>query len=111
MRDSGIVNIYATIQSSANGEMPTKHLRLFDQFFFEDRVVGYGRQYAARGVSQQVDRLIRIDRAEGVEIGMVAGIDGKAYRLDNVQHLLDDHNLKCTDLTLSRLEADFDVDD
>ena len=110
MRDSGVVNIYSVIEAGLNGQMPTRQLRLLERFFFEDRVVCYGGQYAAFGVSQQVDRLIRIDREENIEIGMVAAIDGLTYRIDNVQHLFDDYNLKCTDLTLSRLEADFDAD-
>lgn len=111
MRDSGIVEICTVIEKHVDGQMPTKQLRPFEQHYFEDRVVGYGRQYAAKGVSQQVDKLIRIDRDESIEIGMVARIGSLTYGIDNIQHLLDEHNLKCTDLTLSRFEEDFDDDD
>lgn len=111
MRDSGIVEICTVIETHIDGQMPTKQLRPIEQYYFEDRVVGYGRQYAAMGVSQQVDRLIRIDRDESIEIGMVARIGSLTYSIDNIQHLLDEHNLKCTDLTLSRFEEDFDDDD
>ena len=58
MKDSGIVEICTVIEKHIDGQMPTKQLRPFEQYYFEDRVVGYGRQYAAMGVSQQVDRLI-----------------------------------------------------
>jgi hypothetical protein len=33
------------------------------------------------------------------------------YRIDNVQHLLNDDGLKVTDLTLKRLEDLYDIDD
>jgi len=111
MRDSGIVEICTVSERHVDGQMPTKQLRLFKQHYFEDRVIGYGRQYAAMGVSQQVDRLIRVDRDESIQIGMVARIDSLTYSIDNIQHLLDELNLKCTDLTLSRFEEDFDNDD
>lgn len=110
MRDSGIVNLFTVVPFSSLGQKPTKQLRAYRDYYFEDRVVGYGRQYAAQGVSQQIDRLIRIERDESVEIGMVAKIDGATYRIDNIQHLFDEFNLKCTDLTLSRLEEDFNAD-
>lgn len=111
MRDSGIVEICTVIETHIDGQMPTKQLRPVEQHYFGDRVIGYGRQYAAMGVSQQVDRLIRIDRDESIEIGRVARIGSLTYRIDNIQHLLDEHNLKCTDLTLSRFEEDFEDDD
>ena len=37
--------------------------------------------------------------------------DKKQYRIDNVQHLLDEDGLKITDLTLRRLDKLYDVAD
>ena len=34
---------------------------------------------------------------------------GEQYRIDNVQHLLDDDGLRVTDLTLRRVEQLYDV--
>jgi hypothetical protein len=35
--------------------------------------------------------------------------DAEQYRIDNVQRLKDDEGLKVVDLTLSRLEENYDV--
>lgn len=84
---------------------------------FEDRVIGYNRQYVAKGVSERVDMLIRIWRAPA-RIGMYAVLtdyedqenpEGDQYRIDNVQHLLNEDGLKVTDLTLYRLEDLYDI--
>ena len=84
---------------------------------FEERTVGLNRQYLAKGVSERVDLLIRIERAPA-RIGMYAVLtdyegqinpEGDQYRIDNVQHLLDGYGLKVTDLTLYRLEELYDV--
>ena len=36
---------------------------------------------------------------------------GDQYRIDNVQHLLDDDGLKVTDLTLSRMDELYEIAD
>ncbi len=92
------------------GEMPTEKLVVVSYHYYGDRTIGYGRQYAAMGVQQQVDRLIRIWRDENVTVKQYALLDdGKQYRVDMVQHLLDEDGLKVTDLTLFRLDENFDV--
>lgn len=93
------------------GEMPVEKLVILSYHYYGDRVVGYNRQYAAMGVSQQVDRLVRIWRDESVHVRQYALLDdGKQYRIDMVQHLLDEDGLKVTDLTLFRLDDNFDVE-
>jgi hypothetical protein len=63
------------------------------------------------GVAQQVGRLVRIWRDEDVTVKQYALLDdGKQYRVDMVQHLRDEDGLKVTDLTLSRLDGNFDVE-
>ena len=92
------------------GEMPTEKLVVVSYHYYGDRTIGYGRQYAAMGVQQQVDRLIRIWRDENVTVKQYAILDdGKQYRVDMVQHSLDEDGLKVTDLTLFRLDENFDV--
>lgn len=106
--DDGMLEIFEPGDASEAGNMPQESLTLLSTHFFGDRTVGYNRQYAAKSINQQVDRLVRIWR-EDIRIGMVAVIEGQQYRIDNVQHLLDDDGLKVTDLTLSRLEDLYDV--
>lgn len=108
--DAGILSLYTLRNLSENGRMPVNKLVLFDKTYYGERTVGYNRLYAAKGVNQKIDKLIRIWRNESVEVNNYVILeDEKQYRIDAVQHLYDDDGLKVTDLTLSRLEKFYDV--
>ena len=110
MMDSGTCRIYTVTDSAENGEMPNPTLHEYGDYewAFEDRMISYTRQYAAMGADQQIDRIIRIWRTP-VRIGDVVVIGTEQYRIDNVQPTLDDDSLQVTDLTLRRLEANYDI--
>ena len=108
--DDGVCRIYTVTDAAENGEMPNPTLHEYGDYewAFEDRMISYSRQYAAMGVDQQIDRIIRIWRTP-VRIGDVVVIGDEQYRIDNVQPTLDDDSLKVVDLTLRRLEANYDI--
>ena len=110
MMDSGTCRIYTVTDAAENGEMPAPTLHEYGDYewSFEDRMISYSRQYAAMGVDQQIDRIIRIWRTP-VRIGDVVVIGTEQYRIDNVQPTLDDDSLQVTDLTLRRLEENYDI--
>lgn len=117
--DAGILILYKLTNAAANGRMPNQKLVEFDRAYYGERTVGYNRLYAAKGVNQSIDKLIRIWRNDAVEVGdyvILEDVDlvtnkPRQYRVDAVQHLLDDDGLKVTDLTLNRLEKFYDVID
>ncbi len=108
--DSGTCRIYTVTDAAENGEMPNPTLHEYGDYewSFEDRMISYSRQYAAMGVDQQIDRIIRIWRTP-VRIGDVVVIESEQYRIDNVQPTLDDDSLQVVDLTLRRLEENYDI--
>lgn len=110
MMDSGTCRIYTVTDAAENGEMPNPTLHEYGDYewSFEDRMISYSRQYAAMGVDQQIDRIIRIWRTP-VRIGDVVVIESEQYRIDNVQPTLDDDSLQVVDLTLRRLEENYDI--
>ena len=110
MMDSGTCRIYTVTDAAGNGEMPNPTLHEYGDYewAFEDRMISYSRQYAAMGANQQIDRIIRIWRTP-VRIGDVVVIEGEQYRIDNVQPTLDDDSLQVVDLTLRRLEENYDI--
>jgi hypothetical protein len=110
MMDSGTCRIYTVTDAAKNGEMPNPTLHEYGDYewAFEDRMISYSRQYAAMGVDQQIDRIIRIWRTP-VRIGDVVVIGDEQYRIDNVQPTLDDDSLQVVDLTLRRLEENYDI--
>ncbi len=110
MMDSGTCRIYTVTDAAENGEMPNPTLHEYGDYewSFEDRMISYSRQYAAMGADQQIDRIIRIWRTP-VRIGDVVVIESEQYRIDNVQPTLDDDSLQVVDLTLRRLEENYDI--
>ena len=110
MMDSGTCRIYTVTDAAENGEMPNPTLHEYGDYewSFEDRMISYSRQYAAMGADQQIDRIIRIWRTP-VRIGDVVVIGDEQYRIDNVQPTLDDDSLQVVDLTLRRLEGNYDT--
>lgn len=110
--DNGMIEILEIHEDAQPGLMPRKILRpRFEPAFYGELNVGYRRQYAAMGVSQQVDKLLRIWQERGITIGMVAILaDCEQYRIDNVQHLNDETGEPVTHLTLRRLDALYDVE-
>lgn len=120
MMDAGLVGFYRLENTAESGDMPKNKLVAVseeNEWQFEERTVGYGRQYEAKGVSERVDMLIRIWRAP-VRIGWYAVLteyegqenpEGDQYRIDNVQNLVDIDGLKVTDLTLYRMDKLYEV--
>lgn len=105
----GILTVYELWNIAEKGAMPKDMLIQRSEHYFGDRLVTYSRQYAAMGADQRVDRLVRIWEDKTIRVQNYVIIDGDQYRIDMVQHLLDDDGLKVTDLTLYRLEDNYEV--
>lgn len=121
MMDAGIIKICTLENTAEAGDMPKDRLKPTEGLIyqFEERVIGYGRQYEAKGVNERVDMLVRIWRSP-IRIGMYAVLTdyegqinekGDQYRIDNVQQLVNDEGLKVTDLTLYRLDELYEIAD
>ena len=110
LHDSGTLTICSTENTAASGDMAKERLIPGNKHFYGERTVGYGRQYAAMGVSQQVDMLAEIWQDRSVRIGMYAVLDNdEQYRIDNVQHLENEDGLKVTYLSMRRLDDLYDI--
>ena len=109
MLADGTLKAYTLENVAEAGQMPVSKLVLkySQDIFYADRVVGYGRQYAAMGVDQLISKLVRIWDYP-IEIGDYVIIDDVQYRVDNAQPLRDEDGLKVRDLTLSKLEERYD---
>lgn len=124
MKNAGIAIICNLTNTAEEGDKPLyKLVPATDKannelkYQFEERIIGFTRQYEAMGVNERIDMLIRIWRCP-VRIGMYVVLTdyegqeneaGDQYRISNVQNLLDDNGLKVTDLTLYRLDNNYEV--
>lgn len=108
--DDGIMIVCDLVDEADPGNMPQPMLVVFKRYYFQDRMVTYNRAYAALGVNEHVDRLVRVWQDKTIRIGMYAVIDGEQYRITNCEQLFNKDNLKVTDITLSRLGENYDFD-
>jgi len=105
----GLLSLYSLQNTAEKGLKPAYKLVKIDDAYYGKRVVGYNRQYAALGVNQSIDKLVRIWQRP-VRVGDYVILEDDAqYRVDFVQDLEDEDGLAVTDLTLSRMETYYDV--
>lgn len=121
LMDDGLVMICDLINTAEAGDMPVYSLsELFTQYYAEQSI-GLTRSYLAKGVDERVDMVIRIafegHRPRIGQYAMLTYYDGQEnengdqFRIDLVQPNTDEDGLKCFDLTLYRLEDNYDTVD
>lgn len=108
MRDGGIAMLCALENINERGRMPVEKLVMKGTEFYSHRTVGVTRRYAALGAKREFDCVVRlwncIELPDGVAYAVLE--DGKQYRIDFTQQIVDEDAL---DLTLVRLENYYDV--
>lgn len=106
MENSGLLTLYALENVADRGMMPVEKLVYRGCCYYSDRIIGFRRAYAAFGADRRVDRLVRChNHAVPDDAKYVILEDGNQYLIDLVQ-VIDDG---ATDLTLVRLESNYDV--
>ena len=107
MDREGIVTICKLQNISTPGRMPVDKLVTIATAYYRKRTVGYNRLYAAMGANQSIDMLIRCFNTEAPrEPEIYAVFDEEQYRVSMMQEIVDE---RCLDLTLQRLEENYDV--
>ena len=107
MRNPGKLTIYSLTNTASAGGMPTEKLVSICEAFYEERTIGITRMYAAMGADQQIDMLVRVFFMPSIPTNAEYVIleDGYQYRITVKQKI----NADTYDLTLVRLEANYDV--
>lgn len=118
--DDGLVTFCNLVNTAGNGSMPAYTLEEVQTQYFGERSIGINRAYLAMGADSRIDALIRIhDENFRPRIGMYAVLKnysgqendaGDQYRITLVQPVLDDNSLRAYDVTLERLEDNYNVE-
>ena len=87
-----------------------KPVRVLDNIRFQNRVVGYKRNYAAEQAQYHIERIIRIPRADNITRGAFVVIGKEQYSVIQAQPIYDTIPA-CTDLTLSQPEILLEFDE
>lgn len=107
MRNAGILTIYSLSNTGTAGMMPTEKLVEICTAYYEERTIGVTRVYAALGADQQIDALVRCFNTPSLPTNAQYAVleDGNQYRISLKQKI----DADTYDLTLVRLEANYDV--
>ena len=108
--NDGIVAVYAVENAGAPGDMPQERLTKKGVLRYKRRTVGIKRYYTALQADAKVDLLLRVPYTPAVSPRDVAvpTLDGQQYRITLVQ-TIEDTEPPVMDLTLERLESDYDI--
>lgn len=108
--DYGVLTLCELINTAQKGDMPKEQLSPVSTCFCGERTIGVTRLYAAQGVNEQIDLLLRVWADVAVHVDMYAVTEnGDQYRITAIQSVLDEDGLKCKDLTLRRVDKLYDV--
>lgn len=117
--DDGLVQFCNLTNTADTGGMPVYTLsEVGEPQSFAEITVGMTRQYLAKGVDEQIDMMIQVwPEAVRPRIGQIAVLTfyeyqeketGDQYRITNVQRVDSDDGLQFFQLTLQRLEDNYD---
>lgn len=108
--NDGVVTIYAVGNTAEPGDKPRKKLTEKGRLRYKRRTVGIKRHYSAMQAQAKVDLLLRVPYRPEVSAQDVAvpTLDGKQYLVSFVQ-VIQDETPPVMDLTLERLECDYDL--
>ena len=106
--NDGVVKIYTATDSAKVGYQPKEALALKYSLEFEERALGINRLYLSRQNQAEVKRVIRVQRVNISSQDVAITHDGKQYRVDTVQAVLDVFPLSL-DLSLVAIEQKFEV--
>lgn len=108
--DSGILTVWRGENISPPGGMPDMRYKQIWGSYYEDRTIGVQRWYTAQQHGDRPDFLVRVPRTWDISTGTDRVIlspfgwqdKGGAYKITQIQQVLDDAELPMTDLTLER---------
>lgn len=90
--NDGLINIYKSESSAGDGDMPTKAPQLFLALRFREMSLTLTRQYEAKSVGYDIDRLVRIHDVAGIEPDMLVEVTDRhgknAYRIRAVMDVV-----------------------
>lgn len=107
--NSGVVYIYSVEDSARPGYQPKPTLTLKLTLRYEEQRLGINRLYLSRQNQAEVEKVIRVPRQDSISNQDVAILeDGSQYSIDYTQTVQDVYP-PCLDLSLVKVEQNYEV--
>ena len=107
--NSGVVYIYSVEDSAQPGYQPKPSLNLKLTLRYEEQRLGINRLYLSRQNQAEVEKVIRVPRQDSISNQDVAILEsGSQYSIDYTQTVQDVYP-PCLDLSLVKVEQNYEV--
>lgn len=107
--NSGVVKIYSVEDSAQPGYQPKPSLSLKLILRYEEQRLGINRLYLSRQNQAEIEKVIRVPRQDSISNQDVAILEnGSQYSIDYTQTVQDVYP-PCLDLSLVKIEQDYEV--
>ena len=107
--NSGVVKIYSVEDSAQPGYQPKPALKLKLTLRYEEQRLGINRLYLSRQNLAEGEKVIRVPRQDSISNQDVAILEnGSQYSIDYTQTVQDVYP-PCLDLSLVKVEQDYEV--
>ena len=107
--NSGVVKIYSVENSAQPGYQPKPSLTLKLTLRYEERRLGINRLYLSRQNQAEIEKVIRVPRQDSISNQDVAILEsGSQYSIDYTQTVQDVYP-PCLDLSLVKVEQNYEV--
>lgn len=109
--NDGALKLYEVQNIAEDGNMPKEGLALkYDKGIrYEERTVGIGRFWTAQQFNSTIEKVLRIQRIPNINRNdIVIPNDGQQYAIKQIQSIKDVMPI-CYDLSLERVDADYDI--
>ena len=107
--NSGVVYIYSVEDSAQPGYQPKPALKLKLTLRYEEQRLGINRLYLSRQNQAEVKKVIRVPRQDSISNQDVAILEnGSQYSIDYTQTVQDVYP-PCLDLSLVKVEQNYEV--
>lgn len=107
--NSGVVKIYSVEDSAQPGYQPKPSLTLKLTLRYEEQRLGINRLYLSRQNQAEIEKVIRVPRQDSISNQDVAILEsGSQYSIDYTQTVQDVYP-PCLDLSLVKVEQNYEV--
>jgi len=107
--NDGTAKFYKVDNIGQQGNLVKKGITLKESLRFEDRTVGMSRFYVAKQSNVKIDMIIRCPRIDSISTqDLVIPKVSEQFEIKQIQNIYDT-DIPCMDLSLSRLEAKYDI--
>lgn len=107
--NSGVVKIYSVEDSAQPGYQPKPSLTLKLTLRYEEQRLGINRLYLSRQNQAEIEKVIRVPRQDSISNQDVAILEsGSQYSINYTQTVQDIYP-PCLDLSLVKIEQDYEV--